>query len=88
MANDIDKPTIEGAWQSFQNDLRARGFTDEEIEGVKVMWYSGAMALGVIFTNRQCTAVDKLAAFDAVIDYIRNCGAYPRLTATLKAMKL
>jgi heme oxygenase len=80
----VRKPRIRDAWQAFENDLTAKGATPDEIDAAKLVWHSGAAALGIVFVHERNTVDEKFADYQYLLDYMATCGNFPRLAAKMR----
>jgi hypothetical protein len=68
------KPTLDDAWESFETDMRRNGFNDAQMETIKLIFYSGAMAMGIITIGDGTTTAEKFLELSNAIRYVATHG--------------
>jgi hypothetical protein len=69
-----EKPTLESAWASFETDMRRNGFNDAQMETIKLIFYCGAMAMGIVSSGDGVTTAERLVELTTAIHYVAKHG--------------
>lgn len=77
-------PSLEGGWDAFAADMARNGIKQAELDGIKLIWYSGAVAMAVIMTSRTASLSEKIGAMDDALNYITTHSQFHRLRAKVK----
>jgi uncharacterized membrane protein YfbV (UPF0208 family) len=74
---------IQAGWDAFATDMLKNGITQAELASIKLIWFSGAITMGILMTSRDVTTEVKIAEFDKVMKFITSQPQFQRLAAAL-----